>query len=312
MNKAIFTLCTKFDVKRLAMTGGFLDGEAYACSIILSIMLAKENIGHVELYTDTIGASLVKSLDLPVDKYHIVYDDFDYPHPLWVVSKLITFSLQQEPFIHLDLDAYLWKPLPERMAGAAVVGQSNEENWGSYERGLKHLMENIKWVPDFIRTHWNNRHDKIYAMCAGAYGGADIETIQFVSKAAIETINHPENKAMFNELLENMTDMDSVFWCYPILMEQYFMGVYCHQKNIDLHYVLSEEEAPYFTHLMAESKRDAENTFYLKRKVLTRYPDKFEKIWDSEFWGGFPKEGVTSHNHSFGYSHNHPYHIKTS
>lgn len=284
MNKAIFTLCTKFDVSRLVMTGGFLDEQAYACSIILSIMLAKENIGCVEVYTDTVGKSLIKSLDLPVDKIHVVYDDFDYPHPLWVVSKLLTFSVQKEPFIHLDLDAYLWKPLPERMAGAALVAQSSEENWSSYKQGLRHLMTNAKWVPDFIKTHWNNHQEKVFALNAGAYGGADIETIQFVSKAALETINHPDNKPMFDELLKNTTNMGSVFWGFPIILEQYFMGVYCQQKNIDLRYVLSEEEAPYFTHLMAESKRNVENTVNLKNKVLERYPHNFFKFLDSSVW----------------------------
>lgn len=278
MQKAIFTLCTKFNTKKPADTGGFLCEEDYACSIILSIMLAKENIGRVEVFTDQAGKSLLESLGLPVDKYHLAYDVFDYPHPLWVVSKLMTFAVQETPFIHFDLDAYLWSPLPARLLGAAIVAQSSEENWGSYVDVLKYFMEHVKWVPEFIRKHWEQQGDKIYAVNAGAYGGNDIKTIQFVSKAALQTIDHPDNQPMFAELEKNNTSSESIFWHYPIVLEQYYMGVYCHQFGIDLRYVDSTTEPPYFTHLMAESKRHPGNSVNLKDKVRERYPYNYSRI----------------------------------
>lgn len=278
MDKAVFTLCTRFDIKKPTITGGFLDYEAYASSIILSMMLAKENIGRIELYTDTVGKALIDRLGLDVDAVHVVYDDFDYPHPLWVASKLLTFSVQQEPFIHLDLDAYLWSPLPKRLSGAAVVAQSSEEDWPSYTNAVNYLMEKAKWVPDFIRLHWLEHGGKIFAINAGAYGGADLESIRIVSKSALETIHHVDNKPMFDELLLTHKSIDSIFWSFPILLEQYYMGVYCFQQGIDLRYVLSDLEPPYFTHLMAESKRNLKNTINLKNKVKERYPALCSKI----------------------------------
>lgn len=278
MNKAVFTLCTKFDVKKPTVTGGFLDYEAYASSIILSIMLAKENIGRVELYTDSVGKLLISNLGLAVDKIHVVYDDFNYPHPLWVASKLLTYSVQEEPFIHIDLDAYLWSPLPNRLADAAVITQNSEEDWPSYIKVAAYLKQNAKWVPDFIRAHWEVNPTKVYAVNAGAYGGNDLDTIHTVSNLALETMNHLDNKVMFTNLLLTHKDTNSIFWSFPILLEQYYMGVYCEQHNIDSRYILSNEEAPYFTHLMAESKRNFQNTSNLKKKVKELYPNNFKKI----------------------------------
>jgi hypothetical protein len=211
----------------------------------------------------------------------VVYDEFDYPHPLWVASKLLTFSVQKEPFIHLDLDAYLWEPLPERLANAAVIMQSSENGWQSYPAPAKHLMENAGWLPEFITAHWEQNKGVVYAANAGAYGGQDVDTIRTVSKAALETIDHVKNKPMFEAMLQNYDAHDKVFWSFPILLEQYYMGVYCHLNNIDLRYVLSEKEPPYFTHLMAESKRNVQNTVNLKNRVRVSYPDQFATIASS-------------------------------
>ena len=74
--KAVFSLCTKF-LDEQNVNGGFLDAEAFNCSCILSVLLARQQLGRAVLYTDSRGARLLEHLQLPFDEVHIIFDDFE-------------------------------------------------------------------------------------------------------------------------------------------------------------------------------------------------------------------------------------------
>ena len=46
---------------------------------------------------------------------------------LWALGKLVAYSLQDEPFVHVDADVFLWRPLPGRLASAPVLAQHPED-----------------------------------------------------------------------------------------------------------------------------------------------------------------------------------------
>lgn len=83
----------------------------------------------VELYTDTNGANILKGLGLEFDKVHIVFDDFISIDPTyWAAGKILTYSLQEEPFCHLDDDVFLFKPLPEEFLASPLFAQCPERS----------------------------------------------------------------------------------------------------------------------------------------------------------------------------------------
>jgi hypothetical protein len=75
----------------------------------------------------------------------------------WNLGKILNYSLQEEPFIHLDNDLYLWSALPERLA-RAVIAQNPEgsDNWGFVYRPelLQQAIRAVSgWVPAEISAY---------------------------------------------------------------------------------------------------------------------------------------------------------------
>ena len=53
----------------------------------------------------------------------------------------------------IDLDAYLWAPLPARLTGAAIIAQSSEEDCNHYDRVVGFFLRSAGYLLDFIREH---------------------------------------------------------------------------------------------------------------------------------------------------------------
>ena len=56
---------------------------------------------------------LVDRLKLPYKEVHVVYDDLAVLPHHWAIAKIKTYTLQEEPFIHVDGDIYIPNPLPD-------------------------------------------------------------------------------------------------------------------------------------------------------------------------------------------------------
>ena len=97
----------------------------------------------MELYTDSAGYHiLIEVLGLPYTKTHVVFDDFKcLPHH-WALAKIKTYSMQTEPFIHVDGDIYVPKPLPKDVEDAPLVAQNREIGTSYY-----------KWMMDCILSY---------------------------------------------------------------------------------------------------------------------------------------------------------------
>ena len=120
----------------------------------LSCLSLREHYDDVELYTDSAGYHiLIEVLGLPYTKTHVVFDDFKcLPHH-WALAKIKTYSMQTEPFIHVDGDVYLPQPLPKEIENAPLVAQNREIGTQYYRKMLDngllcysnvHIPENIK------------------------------------------------------------------------------------------------------------------------------------------------------------------------
>ena len=59
----------------------------------------------------------------PMDSLNIVASDF---HQQGALGKLIAYSIQDGPFVHIDNDVFLWKPLPQELLQAPVFAQCPE------------------------------------------------------------------------------------------------------------------------------------------------------------------------------------------
>jgi hypothetical protein len=73
----------------------------------LSVLFLKDHFKEIVLYTDTLGASLLKFL--PFTEVHVVLDDVSCDDRIWVKGKFIAFEKETKPFIHVDGDVLISK-----------------------------------------------------------------------------------------------------------------------------------------------------------------------------------------------------------
>jgi hypothetical protein len=267
--KAVYTFSGRvFNAQR--HFAGFADGVAFSCSCMLAVLQAKKYVGRVELYADAAGAQLLSEMQLPFDVIHADLDDSGYPPQLWATAKLLTYARQTEPFLHLDLDSYLFGPLPARLAGAGLLAQNSEEDYQSYQQGVPHLLERANYLPDFVQAHMHEAGSKVRALCAGAYGGSDLVAIGDCVAAALATINNVDNAGLWQQLAE--PGNAALYGAFNLVLEQYYPAVYAHVHGADLRYLCAGDEPPYFTHLLAATKRERLNSDRLKARVARDYP----------------------------------------
>jgi len=94
----------------------------------LSTALAKQHFSSVELYTDSIGSSILcDKLQLPFDKVHVVLDTaLKYVSDrMWCAGKLVAQSFAEAPYVHIDNDHFQLTPFKEEfkdILGFCVAG----------------------------------------------------------------------------------------------------------------------------------------------------------------------------------------------
>ncbi|MCD8029667.1 MAG: hypothetical protein LUF85_02210 [Bacteroides sp.] len=168
-------------------TGGWSHQAFYLMSWALSCLKLKEFYDSVELYTDKKGKELlIDTLQLPYDKVHVVLDDLNEYNPtLWALGKVYTYSLQKEPFLHVDGDVYIWDKFPDSFAQAPLIAQNKEEN---YEHNILYAKQLVANGFEF-EPYLNPRYDPdIIEANAGILGGNDIDFFQLYTNKVFEFI----------------------------------------------------------------------------------------------------------------------------
>lgn len=193
--------------------GGWLNYRYFLLSMAYSCLTISRHYPHLELYTDTFGKSLFKDiLQLPYYRYHTILDDLsEVDEAFWAFAKVKTYSVQNEPFLHVDNDVFIWHPFPQNIISADVACQSieniDEFSLTDYHLALDYIRKNVNSAPNIIR---DSRCNIAYNM--GVFGGNDINFIQQYSKQAVTCFNsmydailHSGNlKGKFNVVFEQL------------------------------------------------------------------------------------------------------------
>ena len=157
---------------------GWLHSEYNLMSWALSCLSLRAHYDEVALYTDSVGKHLlIDTLKLPYTEVNVVFDNFKCLPQHWALSKIKTYSLQTEPFLHVDGDVYISKPLPEDVIHSPLVAQNREIGTSYY----KHMMNWIQSrpeikLPEYVVKGLNEESVASYNM--GFFGGTDVDFIQ--------------------------------------------------------------------------------------------------------------------------------------
>jgi hypothetical protein len=196
-----------------ARDGGEFNKEL-AYHMTLSMLLAKEQHGRVDLYTTKKIADLVKKFKIPYD--NIITEPFDgFKYKTFSIPKLITFSLQTEPFIHIDLDTMLYDKvvIPKNLS---IIYHSpsffldRPSDYNSIRTLYDIYLKGFFGIEDKLSEDFKICIDFTNIPGMDIFGGTDYETISKAAKMCLKI--YEENKEHF----------DSNYF-YACVIEQLFM-----------------------------------------------------------------------------------------
>lgn len=201
----------------------------------------------------------------------------------WALGKLYTYKKLAEkgiPFMHIDYDVFVWKPLLDICWKTPIVVQSieNSESFGH----LKQTFSKIYGL-ELYKEHGPKKYlkkyrfDELVAYNMGIFGGSDLE---FIKKYSEEAINFSldEKNEYVSRVMKQLNNSTFACVCEQYLLRQIAKNnnkqVYCYlgeePKNIDLSKVANKIGYCHF-HGLKTIKTEVEKLykFVTEREKLT-------------------------------------------
>ena len=271
---------------------GWVSQKHHLLSWILSVETARQHYPETSLVTDEAGAAmLIDGLGLSFDYVSTQLDELHAADTdWWALGKLHAYRAQEEPFVHLDTDVFLWNRLPRQMEMAPVLAQNSEHfpfvgSWYRPEAVDVAVRATQGWLPSEWTWYVSQRRGE--ALCCGIFGGNDIGFINHYADSAIRFIKHPLNQTAWDLIGFKIGD--------NILFEQYFLsaciayhaqhetspfyGVYAHclfGSDADA-FDPEKAEAAGYTHLIGGAKGDRALAKNLEARVARDYPQEYRR-----------------------------------
>jgi hypothetical protein len=250
---------------------GYNSIEDLTNCMMLSAYLLRKSVSKVVFYTDTVGAELVKPFAHLYDEIVVCLDDClkDVKWYNWAFSKLLVYSYQTEPFVHVDNDVFLWDGLPKHFFDA----KQTDFFFQNIELFDYHFF---KFYPVAINECINIIPHEVlksnvgFAYNMGIAGFNDTSIVQpyyEMAKAYIEA-----NKTY------NFQDVQTMYQ-QSVLFEQWFITHFVKDRKVDL--LLDVNTKPRYniryTHLLASSKHKEDYMLQVKARVQNIIGSRFQK-----------------------------------
>lgn len=275
------------DVYNNRLCGGWLNMRYHLASWALSCLQLKYFYSDIELVTDKLGKFLlIDQLKLPYTKVSVELNALDnYNHNLWALGKIYAYSMQDEPFIHVDSDIYIWERFDRSIEEASLVAQNVEQDFSFYQELVGNLITNGFYIPNSI-LNCRKTGMGSSAFNAGLMGGAAIEFFRSFCKIAFEFVDRNKDKLDSIELgLFNTIFEQQLFYC---LSKEAGIKVNCYKSittNEEMDNLFSNYDsfvdAPnnlkYF-HMYGEFKQDIRICKEVELKLEKYHNEYFERI----------------------------------
>lgn len=235
----------------------------------LAVHFAKKHFRKVHIITDSYSLPLLQKLKLPIDQIIPALDGTkQYDKRFWAISKIKSYSIQKEPFVHIDNDFILFKPLSIELLNSEIAVQS-KDCFSNYENKvycnlIQRLKDSNVLLPDYYNVD--------YAYNQGIYLVNNLEFNKEYCKEIFKIIDSSYNTLIRIKTLAEM----------PIIWEQYTLASFANKKNIkiaciDEVYNTNNFEKNGYLHLM-HNKKDHRYFHRIKELCKEHCPTQFKII----------------------------------
>lgn len=264
--------------------GGWLQKKYYYYSWALSCLKFKELYGTIELVTDKEGYELlIKALELPYTSVKVELDILNnYHEKLWAIGKLHAYSIQEEPFLHVDGDVFIWEKFGDVIETAPLIAQHQEIDYSHYREAYDDLKKYHDFIPEILIEDYK-KYGKIDASNAGIIGGNDLDFFKKYTQEAFNFINK-NAEAIVNEKIFGSR--------FAIMYEQYLFSCMARKNRLKISYFFSNFTPDYkqlsdfknkytdkkYTHIIDIRKKLNTYCFELENVFRAEYPEFYYKI----------------------------------
>lgn len=268
----------------LTNNAGWIAPEYNLMSWALSCLQLKQYYNDVVLYADSISAKiLIDTLQLPYSNVICSLDILNkYHSQLWALPKIYTYSQQEQPFLHIDGDVFIWQKFDDDLLQGKLIAQNVEAATNYYEKIMQSLESSLTYFPQEI-IYERQSKAPILAYNAGIMGGTDIPFFKEYTSKAFEFVDKNIN---------NLPKIDVTN--FNIFFEQYLF--YCLAKkqkknvNVLIPEIIGDNEykgfgdfisVPYkkqYLHLLGNYKKSKLVCSQLANRFRQDYPDYYYKI----------------------------------
>jgi hypothetical protein len=189
----------------------------------LSLRLARQHFSETLLVTDSVGKGLlIDTLGLEFTHVSTELDRLRDADPgWWALGKLVAYSLQDHPFVHLDTDVFLWRALPAPLTSAPVFAQCPEGHSlqnprnplrtveQAFQRHQQSLPVEWEWASSRCTTWFRQEN-------CGILGANRTDFIRHYAHTAMRMVLHPSHTALWAELPHKHD--------FNMLVEQFLLG----------------------------------------------------------------------------------------
>jgi len=275
----------------VSMKAGWLSCEYHWMSWALSCLQAKAIFGEVNLVTDLKGKGiLIDRLQLPYSTVSTELEGIlDHYHPsLWALAKIYTYSIQTEPFLHLDGDIFIWQKPDEEFLSSRLAAQNLDKNLEFYLSTLNEINEQFTYIPSPLLKA-NYEHKDLYGSNAGLLGGSDFNFFKTYCEQAFKFID--ENKAGLTKV--NTGSLNFIF-------EQYLFCQLAAAAKIPISYYGEMVDNPLFkdyikfedyphvqmVHPVGGFKKYPHVCDHVAKKLRSDYPEYYYRVINMVRSGG--------------------------
>ena len=234
---------------------------------------------------------LVDGVGLEFDDVRLDLSELDDCNPdWWNLGKVQAYRVQDEPFVHIDNDAFLWGGLPERLMKADVLAQCPEHFTDASDyyqlaeleavRGYPHgwLPKEVEWCRSLYGVHQ-------ISLNTGIYGGHRVDFIQYCAELMFEILEHRGNREAMANIDDKARASGMLEMFLPAACAEYHaVRRYSPFRTVEVATLFDSEEQAYtdgaarsYTHVIGRSKSKPTFSCKLESRVRSHYPRHYER-----------------------------------
>lgn len=261
---------------------GWISPKYHWISWILSSHQLIKHHSQLELYTDSKGYEiLIEKLNLPYTKVHVVLDELNKYHPdLWAVSKIKTYELQNEAFLHVDGDVFVWESLAKKFKNSKLCAQNLEISSVYYKKMWEGIEPHLKYLPPEFYNNIIGTDN--YSCNMGIVGGNDIDFFKNYAQRSFDFVN--KNKSIWDKINS---------FNFNIFFEQVLFYQLTQQSSMTIDFIFNEapmdnqyigfadfDKIPdkTYLHLLGDFKKNLKICENMEVYAMKYYPETYLKL----------------------------------